>query len=42
MAPLSQSDVPKIDYDHDDQKFIIRKNLLDPPYHTSLWKIELG
>jgi len=42
MAPLSQSDVPDIDYDRDDQKFILRKNLLDPPYHTRLWKIELG
>jgi hypothetical protein len=42
MAPLSQSDVPDIDYDRDDQKFVLRKNLLDPPYHTRLWKIELG
>jgi len=41
MAPLSQSDVPDIDYDRDDQKFVIRKNSLDPPYHTRLWKIEL-
>jgi hypothetical protein len=42
MTPLSQSDVPDIDYDRDDQKFVLRKNLLDPPYHTRLWKIELG
>ena len=42
MSPLSQSDVPEIDYDRDDQKFILRKNLLDPPYHTRLWKIELA
>ena len=41
MAPLSESDIPEIDYDRDDQKFILRKNLLDPPYHTRLWKIEL-
>lgn len=42
MAPLSQSDVPDIDYDPDDQKFVLRKNSLDPPYYTKLWKIELG
>src|SRR5262249_27951811 len=42
MAPLSQSDIPDVDYDRDDQKFILRKNLLDPPYHTKLWKIELA
>jgi hypothetical protein len=42
MAPLSQSDVPDIDYDWDDQKFVLRKNLLDPPYYTRLWKIELA
>jgi hypothetical protein len=42
MAPLSQSDVPDIDYDPDDQKFVLRKNLLDPPYYTKLWKIELS
>ena len=42
MSPLSQSDVPEIDYDRDDQKFILRKNLLDPPYPTRLWKIELA
>jgi hypothetical protein len=42
MAPLSQSEVSDIDYDRDDQKFVLRKNLLDPPYHTRLWKIDLG
>jgi len=42
MAPLSQSDVPGIDYNHDDQKFVLRKNLEDAPYYTKLWKIELG
>src|SRR6516162_1316375 len=42
MAPLSQSDIPEIDYDRDDQRFILRKNLLDPPYHTRLWKIDLA
>jgi hypothetical protein len=42
MAPLSPSDVPDIDYDRDDQKFILRKNRVDPPYRTRLWKIELG
>ncbi len=42
MAPLSQSDLPHIDYDQDDQKFILRKNSLDPPYYTKLWKIDLG
>ena len=42
MAPLSQSDVPDIDYNHDDQKFVLRKNLEDAPYYTKLWKIELG
>ena len=42
MAPLSQSDVPDIDYDCGDQRFVLRKNLLDPPYRTRLWKIELG
>jgi hypothetical protein len=41
MTALSEPDLPDIDYDRDDQKFILRKNLLDPPYHTRLWKIEL-
>jgi hypothetical protein len=42
MAALSQSEVPGIDYDRDDRRFVLRKNSLDPPYHTRLWKIELG
>ena len=42
MTALSEPDLPDIDYDRDDQKFIIRKNSLDPPYHTKLWKIELA
>ena len=42
MAPLSAADLPDIGFDRDDQKFVLRKNLLDPPYHTRLWKIDLG
>ncbi len=42
IAPLSRSEVPNIDYDRDDEKFVLRKNLFDPPYHTRLWKIDLG
>jgi hypothetical protein len=42
LAPLSPSDVPDVDYDRNDEKFVLRKNLFDPPYHTRLWKIELG
>jgi hypothetical protein len=42
MTALSEPDLPDIDYDRDDQKFILRKNLLDPPYHTRLWKIDLA
>jgi hypothetical protein len=42
MALLSESDVPDIDYDRAEQKFVLRKNLLDAPYFTKLWKIELG
>jgi len=42
MTAVSESDVPDIDYDQDEKKFVLRKNLLDPPYHTKLWKIELG
>ena len=42
MAPLSQSDLPDIDYDRGDEKFVLRKNSLDPPYYTKLWKIDLG
>jgi hypothetical protein len=41
MAPLSASDVPNFDYNRDDERFVLRKNLLDPPYHTRLWKINL-
>lgn len=41
MAPVSNSDMPNIDYDRDDEKFIVRKNLLDPPYRTRLWRIDL-
>jgi hypothetical protein len=42
MIPLSDSDLPDIDYDRGDQRFALRKNLLDPPYYTKLWKIDLG
>jgi hypothetical protein len=42
MAPLSQSDLPGLDYDQGEQKFVLRKNSLDPPYYTKLWKIDLG
>jgi hypothetical protein len=41
MAPLNASDVPNFDYNRDDERFVLRKNLLDPPYHTKLWKISL-
>src|ERR1700758_1382617 len=33
MAPVVEADVPNIDYDQADQKFVLRKNLLDPPYY---------
>ena len=42
MTALSEADVPDIEYDRDEKKFLLRKNLLDPPYHTRLWKIELA
>jgi hypothetical protein len=42
MALLSEADLPDIDYDRAEQKFVLRKNLLDAPYFTKLWKIELG
>jgi hypothetical protein len=42
MAPVAKSDAPNIDYDQADQKFVLRKNLHDPPYYTKLWKIDLG
>jgi hypothetical protein len=41
MTALSEADVPDIEYDPDEKKFVLRKNLFDPPYHTRLWKIEL-
>ena len=41
MAPLSAADLPDIDFDRTDQKFVLRKNLLDPPYYTRLWQINL-
>jgi hypothetical protein len=41
MAPLSAADLPDIDFDRNDQKFILRKNLHDPPYYTRLWQINL-
>ena len=42
MAPLSRSDLPDIDYDPGEEKFVIRKNSLDPPYYTKLWRIDLA
>jgi len=42
MALLAEADVPDIDFDRAEQKFVLRKNLLDAPYFTKLWKIELG
>jgi hypothetical protein len=42
LGALSQSDLPQIDYDRDEEKFVLRKNLLDPPYYTRLWKINLA
>jgi hypothetical protein len=42
MAPLCEADLPDIDYDPGEQRFVLRKNLLDPPYYTKLWRIELG
>ena len=42
MTPVSKSDVPNVDYDRHDEKFVVRKNLLDPPYRTRLWMIDLG
>ena len=42
VALLSETDAPDIDYDPREQKFVLRKNLLDAPYFTKLWKIELG
>jgi hypothetical protein len=42
VALLSETDMPDIDYDRGEEKFVLRKNLLDAPYFTKLWKIELG
>jgi hypothetical protein len=42
MTRLSEADIPGIDYDQDDQLFVVRKNSHDPPYRTRLWKINLG
>ena len=41
MALLSASDVPNFDYNRDEERFVLRKNLLDPPYQTRLWIIRL-
>ena len=41
MAPLSATDLPEIDFDPNDQRFVLRKNLLDPPYYTRIWQINL-
>jgi len=41
MTALSSSDLPQVDYDRADEKFVLRKNLLDPPYYTPLWKVNL-
>jgi hypothetical protein len=41
MVPIATSEMPNIDYDRDDGKFIVRKNHLDPPYRTRLWRIDL-
>ncbi|MBV8089548.1 MAG: hypothetical protein JO139_08215 [Alphaproteobacteria bacterium] len=38
---LSRSDLQQVDYDREDEKFILRKNPLDPPYRTKLWRINL-
>jgi len=42
VALVSEADMPDIDYDRVEEKFVLRKNLLDAPYFTKLWKIELG
>jgi hypothetical protein len=42
VALVSETDMPDIDYDRGEEKFVLRKNLLDAPYFTKLWKIELG
>jgi hypothetical protein len=42
MTALSEADAPDIEYDRDEKKFVLRKNLSDAPYFTKLWKIEIG
>jgi hypothetical protein len=41
VTALSGADMPEIEFDGDENKFILRKNLQDAPYPTKLWKIEL-
>jgi hypothetical protein len=41
LTALSETDMPGIEFDRDEKKFILRKNHLDPPYYTRLWKIAL-
>ena len=36
------ADLPDLEFNRNDQKFALRKNLLDPPYPTRIWKINLG
>jgi hypothetical protein len=42
VTALSGADMPGIEFDRNENKFILRKNLQDAPYPTKLWKIELG
>jgi len=42
LTALSEADMPGIEFDRDENKFLLRKNHQDPPYSTKLWKIELG
>ena len=42
MKPVSQEDLADLEFDRNDQRFVLRKNLLDPPYPTKLWKITLA
>jgi hypothetical protein len=41
LRALSEADMPGVEFDRDEKKFVLRKNHLDPPYHTRLWKIAL-
>jgi hypothetical protein len=41
ITALSRSDLPRVDYDRAGEKFVLRKNLLDPPYCTPLWRVNL-